>query len=100
MQGYLLQIWKEVDVTILFVTHDLEEAIYHADRIVVMGSNPGHVLEIVEVPVPRPRSPGQFLSPLFVATKSHLEGLVHGQRSATTDALPRIRFAQAGDEVE
>ena len=64
MQVYLLQIWKEVEITILFVTHDLEEAIYLADRIVVMGTNPGRVLEIIEVPVPRPRNPNQFLSPL------------------------------------
>jgi NitT/TauT family transport system ATP-binding protein len=100
MQVYLLQIWREVEVTILFVTHDLEEAIYLADRIVVMGANPGRILEVVEVPVPRPRNPSQFLSPLFVATKNHLEHLIHGERHATVDALPRIRFAPAGDEVE
>ena len=37
MQGYLLQIWQNVDITILFITHDLDEAIYLADRIVVLG---------------------------------------------------------------
>ena len=37
MQSYLLQIWKKVDVTILFITHDLDEAAYLADRILVMG---------------------------------------------------------------
>ena len=41
MQSYLLQIWKKVDVTILFITHDLDEACYLADRILVMGANPG-----------------------------------------------------------
>ena len=39
-QAYLLQIWKKVDVTILFITHDLDEAAYLADRILVM-SRPG-----------------------------------------------------------
>ncbi|HEX4644968.1 MAG TPA: ABC transporter ATP-binding protein, partial [Verrucomicrobiae bacterium] len=43
MQAYLLQIWKKVDVTILFITHDLDEAAYLADRILVMGVNPGRV---------------------------------------------------------
>jgi NitT/TauT family transport system ATP-binding protein len=100
MQVYLLQIWKEVEITILFVTHDLEEAIYLADRIVVMGTNPGRVIEIIEVPVPRPRNPNQFLSPSFVAMKTHLERLIHGQRPAVAEGLPRMRFAPAGDEVE
>ena len=40
MQAYLLQIWKNVDVTILFITHDLEEAAYLSDRILVLESNP------------------------------------------------------------
>ena len=41
MQAYLLQIWKQVDVTIVFITHDLDEAVYLADRIVVLGAHPG-----------------------------------------------------------
>jgi NitT/TauT family transport system ATP-binding protein len=100
MQSYLLQIWKSVEVTILFVTHDLDEAIYLADRIVVLGPNPGHVVDVVEVPVPRPRDPSQFISPSFIATKRHLESLIHGPRTATVEALPRFRLTQAGDDVE
>ncbi len=57
MQSYLLQIWKNVDVTILFITHDLDEAAYLSDRILVMGANPGRVMETIENPVPRPRTP-------------------------------------------
>ena len=64
MQGYLLQIWKQVDISVVFITHDLEEAIYLADRILVLDAHPGRVRELMEVPVPRPRSPEQFLSPL------------------------------------
>ena len=41
MQDYLLQIWRNVDVTVLFITHDLDEAIYLADRVLVLGRNPG-----------------------------------------------------------
>jgi NitT/TauT family transport system ATP-binding protein len=99
MQGYLLELWKQIDITIVFVTHDLEEAVYLADRIVVLGANPGHVQEIVEVPVPRPRSREQMISPLFIATKKHLESLIHGT-SETAEPRPRIRMTQVGDDVE
>jgi NitT/TauT family transport system ATP-binding protein len=77
MQAHLLNIWAEADVTILFITHDLDEAIYLSDRIVVLGARPGRVLEIVDVPVPRPRDPAQLMSPHFLATKRHLEKLIH-----------------------
>lgn len=99
MQGYLLELWKQVDITIMFVTHDLDEAVYLADRIVVLGAHPGRILEVVEVPVPRPRSRAQMIDPLFVATKQHLESLIH---TAPDDAesLPRIRVARIGDEIE
>ncbi len=84
MQSYLLQIWKQVDVTILFITHDLDEAIYLADRILVLDAHPGRVREIMEVPVPRPRTPEQFLSPTFMAARRHLEELIHPAGGAST----------------
>ena len=56
MQSYLLQIWRQVDVTIVFITHDLDEAVYLADRILILDAHPGRVREVMEVPVPRPRS--------------------------------------------
>jgi NitT/TauT family transport system ATP-binding protein len=105
MQHHLLQIWKNVDVTILFITHDLDEAIYLADRILVLQANPGRVHELIEVPVPRPRSPAQFNSPEFLATKARLEALIHQPKSsdtanAATDNLPIYRLTQVGDDVE
>src|SRR5580658_2467652 len=60
MQSYLMQIWRKVEVTVLFITHDLEEACFLADRIVVMGTNPGRVLEVIENPMPRPRTTDQL----------------------------------------
>jgi NitT/TauT family transport system ATP-binding protein len=82
MQSHLLQICASVDVTVMFITHDLDEAIYLSDRIVVLGAHPGRVLEIIEVPVPRPRSSQQFLSGPFLATKARLEELIHGTDDA------------------
>jgi NitT/TauT family transport system ATP-binding protein len=78
MQAHLLKIWEAVDVTVLFITHDLEEAVYLSDRIVVLGANPGRIVEIIDVPVARPRGPDQFLSGHFLATKQRLEELIHG----------------------
>lgn len=98
MQSYLLQIWKNVDITILFITHDLEEAIYLSDRIVVLKANPGEIQEVIEVPVEHPRSPEQFLSQEFLATKKRLEELIHPAKDAE-DMLPIIRMTQVGDDV-
>jgi NitT/TauT family transport system ATP-binding protein len=100
MQSYLLQIWKQVDVTIVFVTHDLDEAVFLADRILVMGCNPGRILEVVEVPVARPRNPEQCTSDLFLATRKHLEALIHRDRPAVADKLPAVRMTVVGDDVE
>jgi NitT/TauT family transport system ATP-binding protein len=100
MQGYLLQIWKKVDVTILFITHDLDEAAYLADRILVMGTNPGRVVEVIENPVPRPRVQAQFISPEFLALKKRLEEHIHPPVEETTEKLPMIKLTEAGDEVE
>ena len=99
MQAYLLQIWKKVDATILFITHDLDEAAYLADRIVVMGSNPGRVVEFIENPVPRPRTSDQFISPEFLALKKRLEEHIH-PRIEAVEKLPMIKLTEAGDEVE
>jgi NitT/TauT family transport system ATP-binding protein len=101
MQTYLLQIWKKVDVTILFITHDLDEAVFLSDRIVVLGVNPGGVREIIENPVPRPRSVEQFLTPEFLAVKHRLDELIHAPGSEQEeDKLPVIKLTEAGDEVE
>jgi len=55
MQQLLLEIWQETACTILFVTHDVEEAVYLADRIFIMSSHPGTIVEDVQVPFDRPR---------------------------------------------
>ena len=100
MQSYLLEIWRHVDLTILFITHDLDEAIYLADRILVLKPNPGEVLEQIEVPVPRPRTQEQFISPEFLATKARLETLIHPRTDSSRIQVPMIKMTQAGDEVE
>ncbi|MEM8867833.1 MAG: ABC transporter ATP-binding protein [Verrucomicrobiota bacterium] len=100
MQSHLLQIWGNVDVTIMFVTHDLDEAIYLSDRILVLKANPGEINEFIEVPVPRPRTTEQLLSPEFLATKQRLEELIHPKEEAEDHVLPMVRMTQKGDDAE
>jgi len=101
MQSYLLQIWKKVDATILFITHDLDEAAYLSDRILVLGTNPGGVREFIENAVPRPRSESQLLSPEFLALKKRLEEHIHPPLEVETpEKLPMVKLTDAGDEVE
>jgi NitT/TauT family transport system ATP-binding protein len=55
MQDELLRIWEETGKTIVFVTHSIEEAVFLADRVVVLGTNPGSIKEILDIDLPRPR---------------------------------------------
>ena len=63
MQAYLLEIWKKIDITIVFITHDLDEAVLLADRILVLKAHPGEIADFIEVPVPRPRHAAQATEP-------------------------------------
>jgi NitT/TauT family transport system ATP-binding protein len=81
MQSYLLQICRKVDVTILFITHDLDEAILLGDRIVVLQPHAAPIQEIIDVPVPHPRTAAQMLDPAFLATRRRLDELIHGGES-------------------
>jgi NitT/TauT family transport system ATP-binding protein len=55
LQGEVLRIHEETKKTIIFVTHDLDEAVYLADRVIILAPHPGRIIEIVDVNIPRPR---------------------------------------------
>lgn len=69
MQENLLRIWSEFGITVMFVTHDVDEAIFLADRVVVMSAAPGRIIADLEVELPRPRDPEIATDSAFVALK-------------------------------
>jgi ABC-type nitrate/sulfonate/bicarbonate transport system ATPase subunit len=77
MQRWLLSVWREQQRTIVFVTHDIDEAIYLADRVVVMSPRPGRVREILPVALERPRGLDVLTTPQFAALKSRILDLVY-----------------------
>lgn len=101
MQQYLLEIWQNIDITIFFITHDLDEAIYLADRILVLDANPGRVHEVVSVPLPRPRQDNTLLDPAFLATKEYLQSLVHPPQAEVDieEKLSMVRLVPVDAQV-
>lgn len=67
MQDLLTRVWEKHKLTVLFVTHDIEEAVYLSDRVVIMGKNPGCISDQVSIDLARPRSPEVVGSPEFAA---------------------------------
>ncbi|HEY5606876.1 MAG TPA: ABC transporter ATP-binding protein [Alphaproteobacteria bacterium] len=67
MQTELLRIWSEGRKTVLFITHQIDEAVYLSDRVVVFSRRPGRINQIVPITLPRPRALGIKRSPEFVA---------------------------------
>ena len=67
MQRWLLDVWQRHQRTILFITHDVEEAIFLGDRVMVMTARPGRIKLVLDVPLKRPRPAEMLTSPEFIA---------------------------------
>jgi len=72
MQQLLLKVWDETASTILFVTHDVDEAIYLADRIFIFSARPGTIVEDLPVSFGRPRDPGVRQTAEFHEMQEHV----------------------------
>ncbi|MGB3247202.1 MAG: ABC transporter ATP-binding protein [Sulfitobacter sp.] len=70
MQENLVSIWREFGTTVIFVTHDVDEAVFLADRVLIMSAGPGEIIKEVKVPLPRPRGPETIASAEFVALRA------------------------------
>jgi NitT/TauT family transport system ATP-binding protein len=82
LQDQLLELWQTDRRTVVFITHSLEEAILLGDRVVVMSARPGRLLESVDVPFERPRSPDIRLTPEFVNLQAGLWDLLRREVEA------------------
>ncbi|MFF5989920.1 ABC transporter ATP-binding protein [Prauserella flavalba] len=72
MQELLLELWDRDRKTVLFVTHDIDEALLLGDRVAVMSARPGRIKTVLDVPLPRPRSYDAMADPAFVELKNRL----------------------------
>jgi NitT/TauT family transport system ATP-binding protein len=73
LQDMLLWLWQDFGLTILFVTHDLDEALYLAQRVVMLSASPGTVAEILDVPLAYPRDQVQTRrEPIYLELRAHL----------------------------
>jgi len=81
LQEQFLNIWNETRMTVIFVTHDLEEALYMADRVVVMSSRPGRISRIVDVPFSRPRDKDIKTAPEFTSLRRELGHVLDANQS-------------------
>ena len=76
MQQLLLRVWEHEYKTVLFVTHDIDEAIFLGDRVFVMTARPGRIKEEIAVDLPRPRAATVTMSAQFLAIKQRILGLL------------------------
>ncbi|MAS03265.1 MAG: nitrate/sulfonate/bicarbonate ABC transporter ATP-binding protein [Ahrensia sp.] len=79
MNVELQRIWNETGSTALLVTHGIDEAVFLADRVVVMHSGPGRVVDIVDIPFERPRTTELFSDPRFHVLTDRIAEILHGK---------------------
>src|SRR3954471_19581670 len=82
MQAELLRIWGTSEKTVLFITHQIDEAIFLSDRVVVMSARPGRIIADIPIDLPRPRSLDIKRTPKFVAYEDQIWRLISGQLSS------------------
>jgi ABC-type nitrate/sulfonate/bicarbonate transport system ATPase subunit len=97
MQRWLLEVWEGEKRTVLFVTHDIDEAIFLGDRVLVMSARPGHIKMELPVPLPRPRAPDIITSAPFVELKRTLLAAVEDESRKAFAAMNREILADPAD---
>ena len=86
MQEILTNMWQQFRISVLFITHDIEESVFLSDRIYVMTSRPGRIKAEIKVPLPRPRTSDMHEQPEFVELVHRVKGLIREESLAAMGA--------------
>lgn len=86
MQEILTNMWQQFRISVLFVTHDIEESIFLSDKIYVMTARPGRIKAEIKVPLPRPRTPEMTATPEFIGLVQQLKMLIREESLAAMGA--------------
>jgi NitT/TauT family transport system ATP-binding protein len=89
MHEFLLSMWDQYEITIIFVTHDIEEAVLLGDRVAVMGGHPPGISQVIPVPLGRPRHADDVDTEPFIAVKRQIRAALAGPPTPAADAVPR-----------
>jgi sulfonate transport system ATP-binding protein len=89
VQEYLLELYDASPKTVFFITHDVEEAVFLADKIVIMTTRPGRVLKIVDVDIDRPRDYHVLTSGHFLKLENDVRAAIHGEARKAFEAGER-----------
>jgi NitT/TauT family transport system ATP-binding protein len=79
LQEELLTLWSAQARTVIYVTHDIDEAIFMSDRVLVLSGQPGRILTDLTVPFGRPRTPGTRVHPAHTAMRESIWALIRGE---------------------
>jgi NitT/TauT family transport system ATP-binding protein len=86
MQEILTNMWQQFRISVLFITHDIEESIFLSDKVYVMTARPGRIKAEITVPLPRPRTPEMTASTEFIAMVQRLKALIREESLASMGA--------------
>jgi NitT/TauT family transport system ATP-binding protein len=89
LQEQLLDTWSQEKRTVMFITHDVDEAVFLANRVIVMAARPGRIHQIIDVDLPYPRTEDLRLSPEFGELRNRVWHAVYHQAPAETPESPR-----------
>jgi NitT/TauT family transport system ATP-binding protein len=82
MQEILTNMWQQLRLSVLFITHDIEEAIFLSEKVYVMTARPGRIKAEIPIPLPRPRTPEMMSTPTFHALVRQLKALIREESLA------------------
>jgi NitT/TauT family transport system ATP-binding protein len=100
LQEQLLETWSQDRRTVLFITHDVDEAVFLANRVIVMAARPGRVFDVIDVDLPYPRTEGVRLSPEFGELRRRVWHSVYHQDSAhSAETTPSAEAPAAEREI-